>query len=95
MAKDARVDIRMSAENKALLEQAAAVMGQPLTSFILSSTIDRALDILDRQVITKLSARDMHRLYEILCDRKKPNAALRRAAERYKARYMTSKKSEA
>jgi uncharacterized protein (DUF1778 family) len=95
MSKEARVDLRISKEHKEILEQAAAIMGQPLTTFILSSTLDRARDILDREVVTKLSRRDMNRLFKILENPKKPGPALRKAAKRYKALYMTSKESEA
>jgi uncharacterized protein (DUF1778 family) len=95
MAKEARVDLRMSKEHKLMLEKAAAIVGQPLTTFMLSSTLDRARDILDREVVTKLSSRDMKRLFEILENPKEPNPALRKAAKRYKALYMTSKGSEA
>jgi uncharacterized protein (DUF1778 family) len=87
MAKEARVDIRMSEEHKLILEQAAAVTGQPLTSFVLSSTLDRARDILDRETVTKLSRRDMTRLFEILEEDDEPGPALRKAAKRFKARY--------
>lgn len=87
MAKEARVDIRMSEEHKLILEQAAAVSGQPLTSFVLSSTLDRAREILERETITKLSRRDMSRLLEILEESDEPGPALRKAAKRFKARY--------
>jgi len=87
MAKDARVDIRMSEEHKLILEQAAAIAGQPLTSFVLASTLERARDILDRETVTKVSRRDMNRLLEILKEEDEPGPALRKAAKRFKARY--------
>lgn len=87
MAKQARVDIRMSEEHKAVLEQAAAATGQPLTSFMVSSLLERARAILSQETSTRLSRRDMRRLLKILEEDDEPGPALRAAARRFKARY--------
>jgi uncharacterized protein (DUF1778 family) len=87
MAKEARVDVRMSPEHKALLEQAAAATEQTLSSFMVSTLLREAHEVLERETTTKLSLRDMKRFYQLITSKKRPNRALREAAKRYKARY--------
>lgn len=87
MSKEARVDVRMAAEHKELLEQAAVATGQPLSSFIVSSLLKEAREVLERETTTKLSQRDMRRFFDIIGAKARPNRALRKAARGFKKRY--------
>ena len=81
--KTDRLEMRLTPENKELLEQAAAALGQPLTSFALSLLIERARAILEQRNRTTLSIRDGRRFMRILDD-SEPSAALKAAARRYR-----------
>lgn len=49
--KDARLAVRLTPEQDALIRDAAAATGQSLTEFVISSTVSRAEDALaDRRV---------------------------------------------
>jgi uncharacterized protein (DUF1778 family) len=56
--KSERFDIRVSREHKRLIEKAARFTGQAVTSFVLSSALDRAREALGRRPRTVLSERD-------------------------------------
>ena len=79
-----RLDVRLARENKELLEQAAAVQGQTLSSFAVSTLLEKAQDVLSKYQNTKLTRRDMELFSKLLEDNEAPNAALRAAAKRLK-----------
>ena len=81
MAKTERLDMRLTAEHKELLERAAALTGQPLTSFALSHLIEKAQAILDQHTRTVLSTADHARFREIIESDEEPVPALQKAAE--------------
>ena len=85
--KTKRLDLRVSAEHKRLIERAALVTGQPVTSFVLSSVLDRARETLERETRTVLGERDRVRFLRIMADDSPPPAALARAVKRYRARH--------
>lgn len=85
-AKTDRLEMRLSPEQKELLERAAALTGQPLTGFALSHLIDRAQEILDRHQKTVLSRRDQELFLGILESDAEPVSALKRALSRQKRR---------
>jgi uncharacterized protein (DUF1778 family) len=82
--KPERLEMRMSTEHKRLLEQAAAIRGQTLSSFALSRLLEDAEAIVRAHRTTALSLRDQHTLLEILGDRPEPSAALRTAVAAWK-----------
>jgi uncharacterized protein (DUF1778 family) len=85
-AKTGRLDLRLSDEQKRLIEQAAALAGQMVSSFVLSSSLQRAWELIGEANVIKLSAEDRDRFLAVLGDANaKPGAALLRAARRYKA----------
>ena len=45
--KSARLNVRLSAEDDALLRQAASAMGQPVSQFLTASAVDHAHELLD------------------------------------------------
>jgi uncharacterized protein (DUF1778 family) len=83
-----RFEARLPAEQKAFLERAAALNGQTLTEFIISSAQRAAEQTVREREVLVLSARDSQALVDALLNPPEPNAALRRAAERYRAAGM-------
>ena len=83
-AKIGRLDLRLAPEDKELLEKAAAIQGQSLTSFTVSALREKAEDVLAKARNTELTRRDMRLFSKILDDAEAPNAALRAAARRLK-----------
>ena len=82
--RSARLEMRLAPEDKAMLEQAAALSGQPLTSFALSSLLDVARKMVANAATITLSPRDMKRFFEILEADEEPAPALQAAVRRYR-----------
>lgn len=87
--KNNRLDIRLSKEQKNILETAAMITGQSLTLFCLSNMLEKAQIIVanfnELQQIqqTILSKKDSQRFIEIFTNNNEPNIALKAAFERY------------
>ena len=80
--KTERLDVRLTAEHKKLLEQAAAVTGQPVTSFAISHLLEKAREVVEQYNRTVLSLEDWERFAQILEADDEPTPALMKAAER-------------
>lgn len=85
-AKLERIDMRLSSDHKEIIERAATAVGQTLTTFAVSTLVERAHEVLAREEETRLSARDRTVFLKIM-DESEPNQKLKRAARRYKGRY--------
>jgi uncharacterized protein (DUF1778 family) len=84
-ARDERVDLRLSGELKRVLEQAASLEGQTVSSFILGAAIPHARKVLRDAAVLELSDRDSRRFLDALDDDSaEPNEAMLRAVKRYK-----------
>jgi uncharacterized protein (DUF1778 family) len=82
---DARINFRLSSDLKRTIEDAAAQVGQSISDFAISTLVQTARRILDEQQVTRLSKRDQRIFADMLDDTSsKPNAALVKAAKRYK-----------
>ena len=85
IARRERLDLRLPADKKQTIEQAAALSGQTVSNFILSTTVRQARKVIRESASIELSNRDRDRFLAALDDADaKPNAALLRAAGRYK-----------
>ncbi len=82
--KAARLEMRLTKEQKELLERAAAITGLDLTSFALSLLTDQAQALLEKHARTELTLRDRERFLEIIESEKEPAPALKAAAKRYR-----------
>lgn len=80
----ARLDFRVSPEHKSLIERAASAQGQTVSSFAISTLLKAAEEAIQNETTRTLSARDSQRLLAMLADPAEPNAALKKAAKRYK-----------
>jgi uncharacterized protein (DUF1778 family) len=79
--KRERLEARITREQKVLFQQAAAMRGQSLTEFIVSSAEDAAAETIERQKVI-VSARDYAMIMEALLNPPEPNENLKRAMER-------------
>jgi uncharacterized protein (DUF1778 family) len=75
--KDVRIDLRTSAHQKTLLEQAAELKHVSLSSYILASSIKQAqLDLAENETLL-LSNRDRDLIMSVLENLPEPNDALK------------------
>ncbi len=77
--RQARVNVRLPEDTKAVIEQAAALTGVTLTEFVVSAAADAAYRRLFENAVVsmKLNPEDSLRLAEALSDPAPPNDALR------------------
>jgi uncharacterized protein (DUF1778 family) len=85
-ARDDRIELRASREQKRLLAAAAAYERLDLTSFVMRTALPVAEEIVARHERIVLTARDSARVLELLEHPPEPTAALRAAAKRRKRR---------
>jgi uncharacterized protein (DUF1778 family) len=53
----ARIETRATVEQKTVIERAAALEGRTVSEFVLSTAVEHAEDVVERQRILRLSAR--------------------------------------
>ena len=85
-ARDARLDFRLTSENKRLIEQAATLTGQSLSDFAVANLVRVAQETVQQASITRMSLRDRDAFLKIIESQTEPNEALKAAAQRYKRR---------
>ena len=85
-AREDRIELRATKEEKRLLAMAAAYERLDLTSFIMRSVLPTAREVVDRAERIVLSERDTKRVLELLDNPPKPTPALLAAARRRAAR---------
>jgi len=82
--KSDRLDLRLTPDVKEEIERAAALSGQPVSSFVLGATIAHARQVIHEAQRIALSDRDRDRFLTALDnDDAKPNDALLRTIERF------------
>jgi uncharacterized protein (DUF1778 family) len=81
-AREDRIELRTTKEEKRLLAAAAAYERLDVTSFIMRNVMPTARDVIDRAERIVLSARDSKRVLKLLENPPKPTAALKAAARR-------------
>jgi uncharacterized protein (DUF1778 family) len=79
-----RLDVRLQADHKNLIEQAASMLGQSVSSFAVSTLVREAGRVVEESVILKLSNRDRDIFLAMLDNPPEPNDRLRRAFDRHK-----------
>lgn len=81
-----RLEARVTAQQKALFQQAADIEGRTLTDFMLDNLQKAARKVIKEHNIIELSYYDTKILVEALLKPPAPNKTLIRAARRYKDR---------
>lgn len=85
-ARDDRIELRATKEEKRLLATAAAYERLDVTSFIMRNVLSTAREVVDQAERIVLSERDTVRVLELLENPPKPTPALMAAARRRGAR---------
>ena len=83
-ARTRRLGFRLSSTNRRLIERAAAIVGQPLTAFAVTTLLEAAEAVIEQESQRNLSDRD-RKLFLAALDEDRPNAALAKAARRFRA----------
>ncbi len=83
-SQDISFEIQISADQKSLIEEAAALSGQPISSFTVSAAIEVAHRMVEGQRAIRLSPRDWDRFLNLLDQPPEPNDYLKRAVAHYK-----------
>lgn len=84
LAKTQRLEARVSAHQKALIERAAAISGRSISEFVVGSLQEAAEEAIRNHHVIKLSIDDTIALMEALDNPPPANAELRRLAEEYR-----------
>ncbi|MBA3643489.1 MAG: DUF1778 domain-containing protein [Chloroflexia bacterium] len=87
VARRARLEARITPQQKELFERAAALEGRSMTSFVIERLELAALESIERHETMALSQRDSKLFVETIMDPPEPNAKLREAAQRYLERF--------
>lgn len=82
--RGARLEARVSAAQKSLLQRAAALSGRTLSEFVVASAQDAANRVIQDHAAIELSRSEQIAFVTALLDPPKPSARLRRAAAAYR-----------
>ena len=83
-ARDERLEVRVTAQLKSLVAQAAAVQGRTVTDFVLASVQDAARRTIEEQQRLDLSLRDREAFVDALLHPRPVNDRLRDTVRRYR-----------
>jgi uncharacterized protein (DUF1778 family) len=84
-AKTARLEARLTDEQKALFQHAADLTGRSLTEFVVSSAHEVASRTVREHEVLTLSGLDRQVFVDALLKPKPPGKRLRQAARRYRS----------
>ena len=84
-ARAQRLETRLTAEQKKLIERAAALQGRTITDFVLASVQDAARRTIEEHQQLELSLRDSAAFVEALLNPRPVNDRLRDTVRRYRA----------
>jgi len=90
-ARGERLEMRVTADQKSLIERAAALQGRTVTDFVLTSVQEAARRAIDEHQRLDLSVRDSQAFVEALLAPRPVNDRLRETVRRY--RRLTSRAS--
>ena len=81
--RDARLEVRVPAAQKILLQHAAALSGRTLSEFVVTSAQDAARRVIAEHESIRLSREEQRAFVQALLQPPEPNARLKRAAKAY------------
>jgi len=82
-ARVARLEARVSRDQKALFQRAAELRGRTLTDFVIASVHDAAMRVIEETRTIRLSAADSRAFAEALLNPREPNRRLKASVQRY------------
>lgn len=80
--KKQRIDLRLTEEDKDLIEEAAAMTNQTITQFMVNSASERAAEVIEQHRRLILNENSWNRVMDALDNPPEPNDQLKRAAKR-------------
>ncbi len=83
-SRGARLEARISAEQKAVLQQAAALSGRTLSEFVVASAQEAANRVIQDHETIRLSRAEQIEFVSALLNPPPPNTRLREAAAAYR-----------
>ena len=83
-ARAQRLETRVTAEQKTLIERAAALQGRTVTDFVLTSVQDAARRAIEEHQHLELSVRDSEAFVDALLNPQPVNDRLRETIRRYR-----------
>lgn len=86
-SRSARLEARITLEQKNLLAKAAALLGRSLTDFVITSAYETAARTVREHEAMILSDRERKVFVSALMNPPAPSARLRKAARRYKQHF--------
>lgn len=82
--KHDRLQVRLNAEAKSLLQRAASYRRKTVSQFVLSTALEEAEKTIRENEVVTLSSREWKAFYDALTSPPAPNSALRKAFARYR-----------
>ncbi len=80
-AQNARLDVRLAADHKELIEQAASLRGQSVSAFAVSTLVSEAGRVVEESTALKLSNQDRDAFLAALDNPPEPNARMLEAGK--------------
>lgn len=88
--RGARLDLRATADQKALIEHAATLAGESLSGFVLQAALEIARRRINEENITRLTLDEWARFCKITSSTRKPGPVLSKAARRHEKMIVDS-----
>lgn len=82
--RNARLEARVPSEQKALFQRAAALAGRTLSEFVIDSTQEAAVKIIQEHELIRLSREEQIAFVTALLTPSEPGARLRQAVDSYR-----------
>jgi uncharacterized protein (DUF1778 family) len=83
-SRGARLEARISAEQKTVLQHAAALSGRTLSEFVVASAQEAATRVIQEHETIRLGRTEQIAFVKALLNPSRPNARLRKAAAAYR-----------
>ncbi|WMY76606.1 DUF1778 domain-containing protein [Buttiauxella selenatireducens] len=80
--KKQRIDLRLTDDDKNMIEEAAAMSNQTITQFMVTSASERAAEVIDQHRRLVLNEESWNQVMDAISNPPAPNARLKRAAKR-------------
>jgi uncharacterized protein (DUF1778 family) len=83
-SKNARLEARVTQEQKELIERAASYEGRSVSDFVVATVQEAAIAVIQEHELLRLSKSQSRAFVETLLKPPEPNDALRQAAQQYR-----------
>ncbi|ELO6474524.1 DUF1778 domain-containing protein [Escherichia coli] len=80
--KKQRIDLRLTDDDKSMIEEAAAISNQSVSQFMLNSASQRAAEVIEQHRRVILNEESWTRVMDALSNPASPGEKLKRAAKR-------------